>query len=215
MMELVEGKAGVGEKGLEAGVGELVAVFGVDGFAGGEGDAVVLDADGLVDEAFEVHLDAAVDGVPEGAVGEVIEVEVGAEVAVEAGEDVFVEGRGDSGGVIVGGDERGGSFAGAGGEIDAEEERVAGFEVGAEVGEDGDLFLGTEVADAGADVEREDGVVGRAGDGEGFGGVVGDLWGYGDAGDVGGDGGGGFVEGGGADVDGLVEQALLVVGELA
>ena len=114
------------------------------------------DVDGLGDEAFEVHFDAAVVGVPAGAVGEGVEVEVGVEVAVEAGEDVEVEGGGDAGCVVVGGEEGGDGFVGAGGEVGAEEEGVAGLEVGAEVAEDGLGFVGREVADAGADVEGED-----------------------------------------------------------
>ena len=52
---------------------------------------------------------------------------------------------------------------GAGGEVGAEQEGVAGLEVGAEAAEDGVGFFGGEVADAGADVEGEDaGAVGEA-----------------------------------------------------
>ena len=142
--------------------GELVAVFGVDGFACDEGDAMAADVDGLGDEAFEMHLDAAVGGVPAGAVGEGVEVEVGVEVAVEAGEDVEVEGGGDAGGVVVGGEDGGDGLVGAGGEVGAEEEGVAGLEVGAEAAEDGVGFVGREVADAGADVEGEDAAAGWA-----------------------------------------------------
>ena len=131
---------------MEGPVGELVAVFGVDGFAGEEGDAVHAavggDVDGLGDETFEVHLNAAFGGVPAGAVGEGVEVEVGVEVAVEAGEDVEVEGGGDAGGVVVGGEDGGDGLVGAGGEVCAEQEGVAGLEVGAEAAEDGTGFAG-------------------------------------------------------------------------
>jgi len=131
---------------VEGFVGELVAVFGVDGFTRGEGDPAGLvtgwDVDGLGDEAFEVHLNAAFGGVPAGAVGEGVEVEVGVEVAVEAGEDVEVEGGGDAGGVVVGGEDGGDGLVGAGGEVCAEQESVAGLEVGAEAAEDGTGFGG-------------------------------------------------------------------------
>ncbi len=158
------GEAGAGEEVVQGLVGELVAVLGVDGFAGEEGDAVYAavegDVDGLGVEAFEVHLDAAFSGVPAGAVGEGVEVEVGVEVAVEAGEDVEVEVGGDTGGVVVGGQDGGDGFVGAGGEVGAEEEGVAGLEVGAEAAEDGVGVVGGEVADAGADVEGEDAAAG-------------------------------------------------------
>src|ERR1039458_2318834 len=88
--------------------------------------------------------------------------------------------------------------------------RVAGGEFGAEAGEDLAGFGGGEVADAGADVEGENAGVGRALDADRFGDVVGDLGADGDAGDVAFDGFAGFVEGGGADVDGLVEDVRLL-----
>ncbi len=131
---------------VRACVGELVAVLGVDGFAGEEryavDPAVEGDVDGLGDEAFEVHLDAALVGVPAGAVGEGVEVEVGVEFAVEAGENVEVEVGGDTSGVVVGSEDGGDGLVGAGGEVGAEEEGVAGLEVGAEAAEDGVGVLG-------------------------------------------------------------------------
>ena len=134
------GEAGGGEEGGEAGFVELVAVFGVDGFALRKADGFAGEVDGLGVKAFEVHLDARGGGVPAGAVGEGVEVEVGAEFAVEAGEDVFVEGGGDAGGVVIGGEEGGDGFTFAGGEVGAEEEGVAGREMGAEVAEDSGGF---------------------------------------------------------------------------
>ena len=71
------GEAGAGEEGAQGLVGELVAVFGVDSFELGEGDAFTSYVDRLGDEAFEMHLDAAVVSIPAGAVGESFEVEVG------------------------------------------------------------------------------------------------------------------------------------------
>ena len=212
-------EAGGGEEVVDPEVGEFVAVFGVNGFAGWEveGDGwaggVCGDVDLLWDEGFEVHLYAGVLGVPAGAVGEAGGVEVRAEIAVETGKDVAVEGGGDAGGIVVGGEEGGDGLVGAGGEVRAEEEGVAGAELGAEVAEEiGGLPRG-EVADGGADVEGEgEGVaVARvgAGEGEGRGGVVGDLRADGDAGDVRFDAGGGFFEGARGDVDGLVEDASL------
>ena len=64
-----------------------------------------------------VHLDAAFVGVPAGAVDEGVEVEVGVEIAVEAGEDVEVEGGGDTGGVVVGGEDGGDGLVRARGEV--------------------------------------------------------------------------------------------------
>src|SRR6202161_3449483 len=101
------GETGGGEKGCDRGGGELVAVFGVDGFTGGEVEGkggardVHGDVDALVGEGFEVHLDAGLGGVPEDLVAEGFGVEVGAEVAVESGEDVEVEGGCGTGVVVV------------------------------------------------------------------------------------------------------------------
>ena len=150
------GEAAAGEEAVEGLVGELVAVFGVNGFELGEWDSLAGDVDDLGDEAFEVHLDAALVGVPSGAVGEGVEVEVGVEIAVEAGEYVEVESCGDAGYVVVGGEDGGDGLVSAGGEVDAKEEGVAGLEVRAEAAQDGLGFVGGEVADAGADVEGED-----------------------------------------------------------
>ena len=100
-------------------VGELVAVFCVDGFELGEGDALAGYVDGLGDEAFEVHLDAAFVGVPAGPVDEAVEAEGCVEVAVEAGEDVEVEGCRDACCVVVGGEDGGDGFVGAGSEVGA------------------------------------------------------------------------------------------------
>jgi hypothetical protein len=207
------GEAAAGEEGL---VGELVAVFGVNGFELGEWDSLAGDVDDLGDEAFEVHLDAAFVAVPAGAVDEGVEVEVGVEVAVEAAEDVEVEVGGDAGCVVVGGQDGGDGLVGAGGEVGAEEEGVAGLEVGAEAAEDGVGFLRREVADAGADVEGEDaspgvGAGGKMLEGVGLGNVVGYLGLDLEAGDVGSEAFGGF-EGGGADVEWLVEEVGLEAG---
>src|ERR1700733_2955933 len=107
------GEPGGGKERIDCRGGEFVAVFGVDGFAGGEVDGegwagrVRGDVDALGGQGFEVHLDARLGGVPDGFVAEVLDVEVGAEVAVEAGEDVEVEGGGGAGGVVVGGEEGG------------------------------------------------------------------------------------------------------------
>src|SRR5258708_33428701 len=87
----VQVEGGGAEVWLEGGGGELVAVLGVDGLAGGEVEGKVRsttvcgDVDALRDERFEVHLDAGFGGVPDDLVAEGGGVEVGAEVAVEAG----------------------------------------------------------------------------------------------------------------------------------
>ena len=83
--------------------------------------------------------------------------------------------------------------------------------MGAEIGEDGAGFFGREIADAGADVEGEDTAVGLAVDAVTLGDVVGDLGTDGELGDVGFELDG-FVEGGGADVDGLVDDFVLEAG---
>ncbi len=122
-----------------------------------------------------MHLDTRVVGVPEGAVAEAVGEEVGVEFAVEAGEDIAIEGGGDSRAIVVGGEESGDGFGVAGREIRAEDERVAGLEVGAKADEDVAGLCGGEVADAGADVEREDFGAGLAVDADRVGDVVGDV----------------------------------------
>src|SRR5579871_6902967 len=93
-------EVGAGEEFLYCGGGELVAVFGVYGFAGGEvqgegwASGVGGNVNALGSEGFQVHLDARFGGIPDGNVAEGICIEVGAEVAVEACEDIEVEGGG-------------------------------------------------------------------------------------------------------------------------
>jgi hypothetical protein len=89
------------------------------------------------------------------------------------------------------------------------------MELGAQAVEQGAGFGGGEVADAGADVEREDSGVGRTLDGEGFGDVVGDARADGDLGYCAFDTVAGGFECGGADVDGLIEDGGLAAGERA
>ena len=158
-------EVGAGQEFLYCGRGELVTVFGVDGFAGGEvqgesgAGGVGGDVDALGGEGFEVHLDAGLGGIPDGNVAEGFCVEVCAEVAVETREDVEVEGGGGAGGVVIGGVEGSGVFAlgfslaEAGGEIGTYEVLVAGEKLGAEVAEDAARVFGRVVADAGAYVE--------------------------------------------------------------
>ena len=202
---------------MATGAREFVTVFGVDGFAGGEVEVeggaggVGGDVDALGGEGFEVHLDAGFGGVPDRLCGGSGEVEVCAEFAVEAGEDVEVEGGGECRRRRC--RRRGGwrcLCVIAGSEVGAEEEGVAGEELGAEVAEDVAGVGGGEVADAGADVEGEGAGVGEAIEGQAFAGVVGDLDADGDTGDVALDVFSGFGEGGGGDVDGLVDDASLL-----
>src|SRR6266851_395985 len=208
-------EGGAGEEGFDGGGGELVAVLGVDGLAGGEvkgkfrATTVCGDVDALGDERFEVHLDAGFGGVPDDLVAEGGGVEVGAEVAVEAGEDVEVEGGGGACGVIVGGEEGGLALVAAGNEVGAEQKFVAGEELGAEVAEDLGCVAGGEVADAGADVEGEGAGIGETVEGQTLAGVVGDLNADNNARDVGADVLAGRRERGRGDVDGLVDDASL------
>src|SRR6266851_7233637 len=209
-------EGGAVEEGFDGGGGELVAVLGVDGLAGGEVEGkfrattVCGDVDALGDERFEVHLDAGFGGVPDDLVAEGGGVEVGAEVLVEAGEDVEVEGGGDACGIVVGGQECGFVFVAAGAEVGSEQKDVAGEELGAEVAEDIGCVAGGEVADAGADVEGEGAGVGETVEGQTLAGVVGDLNADNNARDVGADVGAGGGEGGLGDVDGLVDDASLL-----
>ena len=128
-------EAGAGQEFFYGGGSELVAVFGVDGLALCEGQGegwpggVCGDVDALGDCRFEVHLDAGLDVVPEGLLAEGGGVEVGSEIAVETVEDVAVEGGGSAGGVVVGGEEGGLVFVGAGAEIGAKQKNVAGQEL--------------------------------------------------------------------------------------
>jgi len=212
-------KAGRCEEVSDCGGAEFVTILGVDGLSGleleGEGGAgrVGGDMDVLIREGFEVHLHAGVIGVPKGAMGKAGGVEVGGEVAVEAGEDVAIEFGGDSSGVIVRGEERLDRLVpfplGAGREVSAKKERISGAELGAEVAEEIGGLGGGEVADAGADVEGKDPDAVRTGKGERLGGVVGDLWLDGDAGDVGLEVGSRLIEGAWGDIYGLVEDASL------
>jgi hypothetical protein len=61
-------------------------------------------------------------------VGEVFKDKVCTKLAIEAGEDVAVEGRGDAGGIVIGGEQCGdglGIFRGfAGSEINAEQKSI-------------------------------------------------------------------------------------------
>jgi len=188
----------------------------VDGFAGGEVEGegwaggVGGDVDALGGDGFEVHLDAGFGWVPTSLVAEGFRAKVGGEVAVEASEDVEVEGGGGAGGVVVRGEEGGDVFVLAGTEVGAEEEGVAGEELGAEVAEDLAGVRWGEVADAGADVQGQGAGVGEAVEGEGFAGVVGNLDADGDAGDVAEDVVAGCVEGALGDVYRLVDDASLL-----
>ncbi len=64
------------------------------------------------------------------------------------------------GGVVVGGEEGGDGFVGGGGEVGAEQEASPGWSWARRLVRMARGFAGREVADAGADVEGEDGVVG-------------------------------------------------------
>ena len=119
----IKSRAGQQRLGLAGTV--LVAVLGMDGFSRGEVDGEIEgdDADLLRCAADKMHLDAGFGRVPEGAMGEGIRIEVRAELAIEAHQNVPIEGRGDAGGIVVGGEERGFVLD----EVDAEEQAVAGF----------------------------------------------------------------------------------------
>ncbi len=110
------GEVGGLEQRGDCGWGEFVTIFGVDCFASSEVEGegwsgrVGLDLHGLRQAGLQMHLNAGVGVVPQGAMGELIGLEVGAEFAIEAGEDVAVEGGGDAGLVVVGGEQGGDGF---------------------------------------------------------------------------------------------------------
>src|SRR5215813_1509515 len=80
----------------------LVAVFGVDGFAGAEFDRASGDLHLLTFAARKVHFDATALAIVESVMTERVEIEVGSELAVDARKQVEVEFRGDTRGVVVG-----------------------------------------------------------------------------------------------------------------
>src|SRR5947209_865235 len=82
--------AGGGEGG-EAFVVVLVRVLGVDRFAFLECDFVSVDQDPLRDFAYQMHLDASLGRVVEGAMRERGEFERPAELAIDADEEIEVE----------------------------------------------------------------------------------------------------------------------------
>jgi hypothetical protein len=88
------------------------------------------DVDGLGHEGFEVHLDAGLYGVPAGSVTEAGYVEAGLELAVQTIENIEVKGGGDVLRVVIGGEEGLDGLVAVGGEVGAEEEGVAGAELG-------------------------------------------------------------------------------------
>src|SRR5579871_4891133 len=97
----------------------------------------------------------------------------------------------------------------AGSEVGADEKLIAGEKLCSQVSEDVAGVFGGEVADAGADVEGQGACVGKAIEGEGLGGVVGNLTSNGDARDISSDVFSGGEEGGLGDVDGLVNDCAL------
>ncbi len=80
----------------------LVAVLGVNGFAGAEVDAFAGNAHALALEARQMHFDARALAVEEGVMLEAREVELGAELAIDAREQIEIELRGDALRVVVG-----------------------------------------------------------------------------------------------------------------
>src|SRR5258707_5505442 len=131
-----------------------------------------------------MHLDARGTGIPEHLVAELLRVEVRAQIAVQTSEDIQVEGGGGSGGVIVSGEQSGFGLVLAGYEVGAEEQRVAGQQLRAQVAENLRRVLWREVADAGANVQGQSPGVGQPVERERLAGVIGHLTTHGDAGDV-------------------------------
>src|SRR5215207_10733903 len=79
----------------------FVAVFGVDGFAGAELDALAAYLDALALEARQVHLDARTVAVKEGMMLEAGRIELGAELAIDARQQVEIELRRHALGIVI------------------------------------------------------------------------------------------------------------------
>ena len=127
---------------LELGDAVLVRVLGVDGLALAEAEFRARDADHLVLQADQVHLDAAFRGVVKGVVAKGVKRESPPQLPIDAGQQVHVERRGDALGVVVGGVEDTGVLL----EVDADQHGAAGPGHLGRRGEKPDRPIGGEVA---------------------------------------------------------------------
>ena len=80
----------------------FVAVLGVDCLAPSESNVLTCDPYGLVNSAYQMHLNAAFLVVPHGAVREHRNLEVGRGFTIQAYQEVAIESGGDTGGIVVG-----------------------------------------------------------------------------------------------------------------
>jgi len=150
-------KATIRQQVCDAAGSEFVTVFGVNCLAGREVKIQPQSGygDGLSARAFQVHLHAGVLGVPACDVAEGVQIKVCIEFAVDAHEGIAVKGRGHTGGVIIGAQQCGRVFAGAGSVICAEQDMVTGCETLAQTPQQARGVRRIEIADARADVEHE------------------------------------------------------------
>ena len=77
----------------------------MDGFARGEREAVARHTHDLVLAADQMHLDAALDRVPDRAMLERSQIEVSIQFAIDPAQQVQIERRGDALGVVIGRDQ--------------------------------------------------------------------------------------------------------------
>src|SRR5690606_6501835 len=143
---------GLGE-GSHRATGEFAADLREEGLARVEGevDSERVDGDALGSRGPEVHLDTGAGAMEEGDVLEGVEIEVAAELAIDHAEDVLVEGGREPLSVVVGPMEGRVVFH----EIHAEHEHVPGTERRAQTTQEGDGFVGGEVADGSSEKEVE------------------------------------------------------------
>src|SRR5690242_21264875 len=79
----------------------LVAVLGMNAFAGAERKVMAEHAHALRLAADQVHLDAVAVAIIDRAVKEARDVEIAAELAVDALQHIEIEARGDAGGIVI------------------------------------------------------------------------------------------------------------------
>ena len=80
---------------------EFSRILSMDRFAFVEGETVFSNRHLLIDPAFQMHLDARLVIVPDGAMGKGVEIEIRIEFAIDPGQQIEIEGRGHTGRIII------------------------------------------------------------------------------------------------------------------
>src|SRR6185369_6293716 len=110
-----------------------------------------LNINDLRSQAFQVHLDAGLVGIPDSAMLESVEIEVGVQFAIDVHEDVLVEPGGDTLLVVISGEQNVLGLT----HVGTEEQSVAGIQGRSNLPEQRSGVKRFEIADAGTDVEDE------------------------------------------------------------